>query len=735
MEHQQNPTWPGWQTVRPIGSGSFGTVYEIQQKLRQHTSYAALKVIRIPQKDSEISALREDGYDDQSLRLYYSDSLQKIENEYALMANLKGHANIVYCDDIQSRPHENGLGWDVYLKMELLTPIKTHFSASISEKQVIKLGIDICKALDYCEQYNVIHRDIKPENIFIARDGNYKLGDFGIAKTMEGTNIGTTTGTFDYMSPEVFNNLPYNAKADIYSLGLVLYWMLNERTIPFLPVGTKPTPTDKTRARELRFSGQAIPAPQHGSSKLQQIVMKACAYDPKERYASAKQMLSALSSIDSDDDVIPLWGSPPHQQVFPEATELDPGTIGVVPSKKPQEHSPPLTPPIDPAPNPDPPKPPNKQLLPDTEKEPPNKHKIFIALIIGFITLMILLLTRSCAGHTPTPSASGPSTQSSIETTVAPETLPVQSDWSEWMDELPAYVTDEYYDIEEQLLYSTSSLERTTSTESNVMEGWELYDTVEADGGYGPPSEWSPTPVEETDTRKVESKLFYAYRTKETTTGSSPEKAGWTLYDTTYNWGAYGDPSKWSIDKVAESDSRKVDTKIQYAYRDKEFTTSSESALSGWKLYDTTYGAWGNAQTTNKKPKESDTLRITSTKQTGWGYYHWCNYYYNGGTNWNVDSIKYGDQTAWESMWHGYTSSIELPAVSCGDKGGQQAYGGYGNGAQACLMGFYFWFRNPGEDTYSYTYETCTPTYHYYRCPHNILVGQILLFPQTIIGK
>ena len=65
MEHQQNPTWPGLQTVRPIGCGSFGTVYEIQQKLGQHTSYAALKVIRIPQKDSEISVLREDGYDDQ----------------------------------------------------------------------------------------------------------------------------------------------------------------------------------------------------------------------------------------------------------------------------------------------------------------------------------------------------------------------------------------------------------------------------------------------------------------------------------------------------------------------------------------------------------------------------------------------------------------------------------------------------------------------------------------------
>ena len=99
-------------------------VYEIQRKVQGKIERSALKVISIPQNESEISGLRADGYDDRSIRSYYKDSLDKIENEYAIMATLKGHANIVHCEDVQTVPHEDGLGWDIYIRMELLTSLK-----------------------------------------------------------------------------------------------------------------------------------------------------------------------------------------------------------------------------------------------------------------------------------------------------------------------------------------------------------------------------------------------------------------------------------------------------------------------------------------------------------------------------------------------------------------------------------------------------------------------------------
>ncbi len=287
--------WPGWETVDIIGRGNFGEVYEIQRTIHGRTEKAALKVIRTPKDSNEIEEMRQSGYDDESLTRYFTENRDNIESEYSLMADMKGHSNIVYCDDIISIPHEDGYGWDILIKMELLTPLKGKHAEQMTEGDVIKLGKDICNALIFCEKQHVIHRDIKPENIFVSRDGSYKLGDFGIAKIMEGTVGGTKVGTYDYMSPEVYNNRPYGTKADMYSLGIVLYWALNEYSVPFQD--KRPTAKQKEEAQKRRFGGEQIPLPKNGSDELKAIVLKACAFDPRDRFANAQEMLDALQNI------------------------------------------------------------------------------------------------------------------------------------------------------------------------------------------------------------------------------------------------------------------------------------------------------------------------------------------------------------------------------------------------------------------------------------------------------
>ncbi len=304
-----NIIWPGWETVRKIGNGSFGNVYEIKRTISSYTEYAALKVITIPRNNDEIRDLRANGYDDESITHYYLDTLGRIESEYAMMANLKGHKNIVYCDDIRKIQHEDGFGWDIYIKMELLTPLKFHLTNEISEEEVIKLGIDICNALELCEEMNVIHRDIKPENIMVARDNTYKLGDFGIARTMEHTTNGTIAGTYDYMAPEIKNSRFYHTEVDIYSLGMVMYWMLNEKTGPFLPLnGKKPTPSMKMEAWNRRFDGEQIPPPKNGSNALKDIVLRACAYIPANRYHTPADMRKELEQLLNIEETV-LLGS------------------------------------------------------------------------------------------------------------------------------------------------------------------------------------------------------------------------------------------------------------------------------------------------------------------------------------------------------------------------------------------------------------------------------------------
>jgi serine/threonine protein kinase len=212
-----------------------------------------------------------------------------------MMKKMNDCVNIVNCEDLKYEAKEKGLGFNVYIKMELLTPLVKSLPEIITDDIVIKLAKDMCNALNVCKEYGVIHRDIKPQNIFVSKYGDYKLGDFCIAKTVEKTMGGTKIGTYKYMAPEVYNNQPYGSSADIYSLGLVLYWMLNERRMPFMPLPPeKPRVGMEEESRQRRFSGEPLPPPLNGSDELKRIVLKACAYNCADRYKDAREMLNDL---------------------------------------------------------------------------------------------------------------------------------------------------------------------------------------------------------------------------------------------------------------------------------------------------------------------------------------------------------------------------------------------------------------------------------------------------------
>ena len=300
-ENKLKAVWPQWEITNRIGKGSSGEVFRIERELfGEKKETAALKIISIPQDSNEIEELRSEGYDDHSITVRYQGYLQDIMREYQYMAELRGCTNIVHVSDLEKLPHDDGIGWDVLIRMELLTPLsKTNIGKNhVSDSEVLRLGIDLCRALVACEGKRILHRDIKPQNVFLAKDGTGKLGDFGIAKVVESTTGGTKTGTYRYMAPEVYNNQPYGHKADQYSLGLVLYWLLNERRGPFEPLPpATPSSKDEDNARARRMKGAALPPPRHSDKRLKEIVLKACAYDPKDRYRTAAEMLQALEAL------------------------------------------------------------------------------------------------------------------------------------------------------------------------------------------------------------------------------------------------------------------------------------------------------------------------------------------------------------------------------------------------------------------------------------------------------
>ena len=295
------PFFGSWHIKRFIGAGSYGKVFEIERRDFDMVFTGALKAITIPADKSEYEQVLEAGMDREGASTYFRDYVQELNREIALMSRLKGHSNIVSYEDHQIIPHEDGIGWDILIRMELLRPINDALrqNKSFTRAEVIRLGTDLCRALEVCGQYNIIHRDIKPANIFISDTGDYKLGDFGVARIASAsTGASTRAGTVNYMAPEVFRGEKYTANVDIYSLGLVMYQLLNANRMPFYPPYPQPiTFSAAEQARARRLAGEALPLPSGAQDALGQLVCKACAPDPAQRFASPPALRKALEAL------------------------------------------------------------------------------------------------------------------------------------------------------------------------------------------------------------------------------------------------------------------------------------------------------------------------------------------------------------------------------------------------------------------------------------------------------
>lgn len=291
---------PGWETVELIGSGGFSKVYKIKKKDSAEGGeyFAALKVVEICHSEDERDAYISEGYDAQTISGFLQTKKDKLVAEFNLMAQMKGNSNIVSYEDHQVLPREDGEGWRILIRMELLSPISK--VGELSAGQVVKLGIDMCRALEICKKKNIIHRDIKPQNIFVNDLGDYKLGDFGVAKVMDHATYATRIGTCGYMAPEVYLGKSYDESIDLYSLGLVLFWLLNDKRMPFLPLAPEPVnAVHIEKAMSLRLSGVELPEPTKGFPELNKIIAKACAYEPKDRYRTAREMRHELEYVHS----------------------------------------------------------------------------------------------------------------------------------------------------------------------------------------------------------------------------------------------------------------------------------------------------------------------------------------------------------------------------------------------------------------------------------------------------
>lgn len=390
MEQFPKLCWPDWEIVELIGTGSYGRVYKIKREENGHVYYDALKVIKIPKSASEIEELLNSGMDRENITEYFKGHANKIFREIDTMIQLGGVTNIVGYKDHKMIDREDGIGCEIFIRMELLTPLSKYLLTNkLTPEMVVRMGIDLCRALEICEKKNIIHRDIKPANIFVSDYGDFELGDFGIARVATDATIGTVAGTYSYMAPEIYFNRSYTSSVDLYSLGLVLYQYLNSGRLPFMPpLPEKIQPGDMEKALSVRMSGKKpIPALRSVPGILSNTVCRACCFSPAQRFQSVSEFKSAL------EQCLQVLRNPQTAAAgaqVPPGNPQTPPTGAQVPPKRPQ--TPPTGAQVQ-----------SQYGSPRTNAVPPKQTtKKKKSKTWGFILLLIALLGGGAAYYTST---------------------------------------------------------------------------------------------------------------------------------------------------------------------------------------------------------------------------------------------------------------------------------------------------------------------------------------------
>ncbi|MBN2392881.1 MAG: protein kinase [Anaerolineae bacterium] len=271
-----------YRILDALGRGGMARVYRAYHP--QLDRYVAVKVLRSDLMEDE--AFGVDASADETWQARFQREAQSV-------AALR-HANVVQVFDFDVQD-------DVYyMVMELLEgdTLKTRLNdyrvrgEQMAWGEIVRIMLDVLDGLAYAHSERMIHRDIKPANILLSRRGQAVIGDFGIAHIIGGTRYtisGALMGTLHYMAPEQGMQGLCDARSDIYSLGVVFYEMLTQRT---------PFDADTPLAILMKHVNDPLPLPRRINPEipepLERIVFKSLAKKPEDRYQSAAEMAVAL---------------------------------------------------------------------------------------------------------------------------------------------------------------------------------------------------------------------------------------------------------------------------------------------------------------------------------------------------------------------------------------------------------------------------------------------------------
>ena len=282
--YREEPVDGKYRILQRLGTGGMGEVYKVE-----HTYLGAIRVIKV-------------------IRPQISDSRDAHDRflREARLATKVQHSNVATLHDFSALPDgAHYMVWEFIDGENLAERIRRR--GTLPPREAVHIAIQALEGLDAIHRAGIVHRDISPENLMLTRgdDGaeHLKIIDLGVAKSDGTGDVATQTGIFvgklRYASPEHLGFLPdgekIDGRADLYSMAIVLYEMLAGRP-PF--EATSPHQYLVLHSRETQFEPLQLPANLPGGEELQRVMRRALEHDRNKRYATAREWIAALESVE-----------------------------------------------------------------------------------------------------------------------------------------------------------------------------------------------------------------------------------------------------------------------------------------------------------------------------------------------------------------------------------------------------------------------------------------------------
>ena len=322
MSQLFDPVFGDWYTETQLGSGTDGKAFTIVRTDETGKKQrAVLKTIRVGDYRNEkksFNTMGERPAKPTKEERMHQKIIRNITENIDIIRQTDGGKHFVRYEEWEKRQTSDGKGTLILIRLEemrSLADLLTQFS--LTREETLRLGISVCRSLIRCRDFGYIYPNLKPENILFDRKGVCKLGDFGSFSCLEPAKSSIAyKRTQYYAAPEYITTGKINCTADTYSLGLVLYTLINRGRLPV----TEPFPQELTigsfdRSKENRIAGNAFPPPALFDEALCKIIGKACARKPEDRYLSPKQMLQDLESALACQP----FGQPEFEEIYSSA--------------------------------------------------------------------------------------------------------------------------------------------------------------------------------------------------------------------------------------------------------------------------------------------------------------------------------------------------------------------------------------------------------------------------------